>query len=242
MRLGDVIPANPPNTTIILRCVFTILTIYITVEAQKDYHRIRGNLLQPDLTTRPMDGGGGGGGFGYTPVYTEPPIRTKPPVPIPRPTPGSQIKPTYEDPNRWGTTPERGIATFPPTPMQPTEPPKYPSNPWSQTRRPGGGGRGGNRGGQGGGRGRGGGRDNSYDYGGRGYGGYKTTTTTSTTTTTTTTTLPPSKCFLIVEYIVSNYNHRYLIQVTVIILLALLWSAISISDGLGDPQNRFFLF
>ena len=215
-----------------------ILTIYITVEAQKDYHRIRGNLLQPDLTTRPMDvGGGGGGGFGYTPVYTEPPIRTKPPVPIPRPTPGSQIKPTYEDPNRWGTTPERGIATFPPTPMQPTEPPKYPSNPWSQTRRPGGGGRGGNRGGQGGGRGRGGGRDNSYDYGGRGYGGYKTTTTTSTTTTTTTTTLPPSKCFLIVEYIVSNYNHRYLIQVTVIILLALLWSAISISDGSGDPQK-----
>ena len=53
------------------------------VEAQKDYHRIRGNLLpdEKDTVTKPMRGGGGGT-FGYTPVYTpEPPTRTRPPPP-----------------------------------------------------------------------------------------------------------------------------------------------------------------
>ncbi len=135
------------------------------MEAQKDYHRIRGNLLPPGPgsggggggTSGPGPGGGGGGGFtygGFTPVYTEPPMirtrPTRPPIRTRRPPP---------DPNRWPTTSGSSLVTvFPPTPMMPTSPPLYPTPPWPKLPpKP------------------------------------RRTTTVATTTTTTTTTLPPSE-------------------------------------------------
>ena len=136
------------------------------VEAQKDYHRIRGNLLpsSPDNVKKP-DRGGPSGGFTKTPIYTVPPTRPMPePRPETRPPPIWQPPPQPQPPqtpDRWPavvTTNNWNFATNPPTPMMPTVPPKYPSNPWQIF-------------------------------------SMRTTTTTtmSTTTSTTTTTLPPSK-------------------------------------------------
>ena len=103
--------------------------LLFSVEAQKDYHRIRGNLLPDDndRTTKPMKGGGGRGGFGYTPVYTEPPpIKTLPPSPDPPkwtqppinpwtqppPDPYTEAQPDPWDPGRWPTTSDREFGEY----------------------------------------------------------------------------------------------------------------------------------
>ena len=106
----------------------------LTVEAQKDYHRIRGNLL-PSPPDNSNANSGTTSGFGrVTPVYTEPPIRTRPPPPPrTRPPPAPPRTPSWQNPNpnRWPTKPNNwNMPTFPPTPMMPTVPPKYPSVPW----------------------------------------------------------------------------------------------------------------
>ena len=107
---------------------FTDILLF-SVEAQKDYHRIRGNLLPDDndRTTKPMKGGGGRGGFGYTPVYTEPPpIKTLPPSPDPPkwtqppinpwtqppPDPYTEAQPDPWDPGRWPTTSDREFGEY----------------------------------------------------------------------------------------------------------------------------------
>jgi len=175
------------------------------VEAQKDYHRIRGNLLPSSND----NSGSGVGGMGITVPYTVPPSRTRPPPPpqvvTRRPPPPTRrpppTRPTRRprpkpNPDRWGTTQNNWeLGTFPPTPMMPTIAPKYPSNPWDVNNR--------------GNRQRGNNNGNNIIF------PVRTTTLTpvSTTTTTTTTTLPPKFCHLErpgqpVKYIREGYKKR----------------------------------